>query len=145
MKQCHNFWFDRDCSTWCTFWGYWLLVFEWTNVFMWEETDILFQEREPCNILLCFCLINRPSCETIRRICCVFGLDCRFTVLLLNFPTVFSTPLCPSSLPTLFLSDLDSWWGKERREVTLWQIVNKPPMLSFQNNKYLILSRIINT
>lgn len=41
-------------------------TFKLTNIFVWEAADTFFQERGTYNIMLWFCLMYHPSCETIR-------------------------------------------------------------------------------
>lgn len=41
-------------------------TFKLTTIFVWEAADIFFQERSTYNIVLWFCLMYHPSCETIR-------------------------------------------------------------------------------
>lgn len=41
-------------------------TFKLKTIFVWEAADIFFQERGTYNIVLWFCLMYHPSCETIR-------------------------------------------------------------------------------
>lgn len=61
-------------------------TFKLTTIFVWEAADIFFQERGTYNIMLWFCLMYHPSCETIREHLLSVWPWCRFTVLLHNLP-----------------------------------------------------------